>query len=220
MSKIIPFNTAQQSHAAPVIAEDKAVARNTVIRLRRYIREISKSFKMESALIQVLETHVSTLANQKNRFAKVRLERLNREIDHHRSCCKKLREFKLMCAKILIDIAPFVDACTTLAERCDLLNINQADRGELSEKDGIIELINFHRLEDSASNRGKNSSNFNTPLLNAINSLMVDFLINTEEGKALGNSLFEPGGLFEWVPTYKAGPDGSLIQQAPPLRSV
>lgn len=47
--------------------------------------------------------------------------------------------------KLLMEIAPYIDHFTTLEERCEALNVNIADRGELTEKDGVLEIIFAHR---------------------------------------------------------------------------
>jgi hypothetical protein len=53
----------------------------------------------------------------------------------------------------LLMATPLIDACTTLAQRCELLNINVADRGLLTEKEGVARILLEYGLEDSATHR-------------------------------------------------------------------
>lgn len=119
-------------------------------------------------------------------------------------------------ANMLIQMAPALDQVTTLAERFDLLNVNVADRDEIDDThNGIIELAAVYGLEDSASHRGEEGKN--GALATAINAVMIDFLCKTPEGKAVGDKLFEPGGLLGDIPMYTERPDGTL---RPKLRAV
>lgn len=119
---------------------------------------------------------------------------------------------------LLTDIAHVLDSCTTLAQRCDLLNVNTADRGDLTESDGLVQIIFAHGLEDSAEHRGKDFKE--GAMFEALHLVLMDFLTNTEEGKALGESLFEEGGLFESIATYTKDNDGNLKPLPPKLSLV
>ncbi|WP_423709644.1 hypothetical protein [Undibacterium sp. WLX3042] len=119
---------------------------------------------------------------------------------------------------LLTDIAHVLDSCTTLAQRCDLLNVNIADRGDLTESDGLIQIIFAHGLEDSAEHRGKDFKE--GAMFEALQMVFMDFLTNTDEGKALGESLFEEGGLFESIATYTKDNDGNLKPTPPKLSLV
>lgn len=96
--------------------------------------------------------------------------------------------------KLLVNCAPLVDAATSLSERCDILNVNTADRRGLTEADGVLKIVFVHGLEDSAERRRDDCKN--GPLFKAVQPVMLDFLCNTPEGKKLGDSLFEAGGMF------------------------
>jgi hypothetical protein len=115
-----------------------------------------------------------------------------------------------------MDTSAFIDAATTLADRCELLNINVADRDELTEEDGIAKLIFLHGLEDSAMYRKQDY--LDRPLNNALRWVFMDFLTETPEGRKVGDSLFEAGGMFEFLPVYKQRPDGTMERCPPPLR--
>ena len=118
----------------------------------------------------------------------------------------------------LTDIAHLLDGCTTLEQRCDLLNVNIADRGDLTESDGLVQIIFAHGLEDSAEHRGKDFKE--GAMFEALHLVYMDFLTNTEEGKALSDSMFEDGGLFESIATYTKDNDGNLKPLPPSLKLV
>jgi hypothetical protein len=119
---------------------------------------------------------------------------------------------------LLIDTAPLIDQTLTLAERCDLLNINRADRADLTDEDGIVQLVYLRGLEDSAEHRGQDFKD--GPLFNAMALVFIYFLCNHSEGKKLGDSLFEPGGLLSGVPKYRQLRDGSMERMPPRLQVV
>ncbi|MEO8408883.1 MAG: hypothetical protein ABI476_10680, partial [Oxalobacteraceae bacterium] len=107
---------------------------------------------------------------------------------------------------------------TTLAQRCEILNVNVADRADLTEDDGLIKIIYLHGLEDSAARLKDDWKN--GPMYQASATVFIDFLLHTKEGQALGNSLFAPGGMFAGAPMYTKQSDGSMKRQPPKLYSV
>lgn len=114
-------------------------------------------------------------------------------------------------------VAPIVDHFTSFEQRCDLLNVNVVDRCELPPGAGF-EAIVLDGLEDSASTRG---DDFKAgPFFESIHLVLVDFLTNHPEGRAVGNTLFEPGGLLASMPRYSRLPDGSMVRCRPVLRIV
>lgn len=131
--------------------------------------------------------------------------------DEHRARLKGMGEF-------LLDMAWTFDSVTTLTQRCEILGVNVADRGALTEEDGLVRIFNAHGLEDSAyhRNRGWKSG----PLHESTVEIFIDFMLNTVEGRKLGDSLFEPGGLFEGAPLYRREQDGTMVRQPPRLRVV
>ena len=132
-------------------------------------------------------------------------------VDDLRARLKGLGEF-------LLDMASTFDSVTTLAQRCEILGVNVADRGPLTDEDGLVRIFNAHGLEDSAyhRNRGWKSG----PLHESTVEIFIDFMLNMIEGRKLGDSLFEAGGLFEDVPLYRREQDGTMVRQPPRLRVV
>lgn len=94
----------------------------------------------------------------------------------------------------LMAAAPTIDACTTLAQRCQLLNVNDADRQGLSETDGLASLVFNHGKENSAACRHCELKD--GPLFRAIDRVFLDFLSTTQDGQPGGRGTFSPGGLF------------------------
>lgn len=50
--------------------------------------------------------------------------------------------------------------------------------------------------------------------------MFIDFLTNHEEGRKLGDSLFQPGGMFADVPIFTRAADGTMKRQPPKLYAV
>lgn len=92
--------------------------------------------------------------------------------------------------KLIMDMAIYIDHVTTLQERCEALNVNIADRAELTEKDGIIEIIFAHGLEDSATHR-RSDHNWDKPLFRVLAPAFIDFMHSTPEGRAAADQAFE-----------------------------
>lgn len=115
-------------------------------------------------------------------------------------------------------VAPIVDHFTSLEQRCDLLNVNVVGRFKMPPGAGIIEIASVHALEDSASTGGDDFKS--GPFFESINLVLIDFLTNHPEGRAVGDRLFEPGGLLASVPRYNRLPDGSMVRCMPVLRVV
>lgn len=108
-----------------------------------------------------------------------------------------------------------LDPLTTLDERCDLLNVNQADRRGLTNEDGIYSIAFVHGLEDSAMHR--NEDRKSSPLFLVANAAMMEWQLNTPEGRAcmdkMTEELFSPGGLFYGATMYRQAPDGTMVPQ-------
>lgn len=105
-----------------------------------------------------------------------------------------LNERIRMCGYALMEDAPMIDAGTTLAQRCELLNVNIADREGLNEADGLGALVFNHGKEDSAASRDCDYKD--GPLFHAVHRVFIDFLMTTRDGQPGGRCTFSPGGLF------------------------
>lgn len=199
---------------------ERTIVLNLFFRLRRGIRKKITECDGYHHILRNARREAAKLKEQNNRFNTTRIAETEETIDCFdfmtRRCTDEIKEW----AQSVIEIAPIIDVHTTLEERCDLLNINIADRHKIdtSENTGIVHLIAVYGLEDSAYHRGEDGKN--GAMANAINDVMIDFLCNTPEGKKIGNTLFEPGGLLQDIPMYKMQPDGVLKRMPPRLHLV
>ena len=124
----------------------------------------------------------------------VRLDRAEIERAADQARCHALNERVRMCGYALMEAAPMIDAGTTLTQRCELLNINVADREYLTEADGLAALVLSHGKEDSAASRHLDYKD--GPLFHAVFRVFIDFMTTTHDGQVGGRCTFSPGGLF------------------------
>lgn len=197
----------------------------TVKDLLRYVVQVRRMVRQAVAVLDSQRDN----ANQYRRRARVwrehaglfdgaRIAALDAAAAEVTTLCKPMRESLHNCGKLLAGAAPMIDAGTTLAQRCEILNVNTADRGDLTEADGLIKIIYLHGLEDSAANR--KAEDKNGPMFQASQRVFIDFLTNHEEGRKLGDSLFQPGGMFAAAPMFKQAADGTMKRQPPRLHVV
>lgn len=188
---------------------------------RRDIRKTIHALDTQREAASQYRRQARKLKERGGLFDASRVASLNSAAEVADVASELLREDLKASGEFLADFAPMFDAGTTLAQRCDILGVNMTDRGDLTEKDGLMRIVNGHGLEDSAYHRGEDWKS--GPLYRATETVMMDFLLNTAEGQALGNSLcnslFEPGGIFANVPMYTRQPDGTM-KRLPPKLSV
>jgi hypothetical protein len=201
------------SQAAPTFKE----AGNFIARVRRKVRDTMAVIERGVDEAWRVRAEVQMLKDHSNPFDAERIRKLEQRADELDAQSGALREAMRRYGYLLVDAAPQIDATTTLAERCDLLNVNVADRIGLSEDDGVVTILFAHALEDSAERRRCEFKD--GPLFHALLRVMMDFL-DTPQGQAAGNTLFEPGGMFEWLPWYRVSSDGSMTHMRPPLREA
>ncbi|MBC8748529.1 MULTISPECIES: hypothetical protein [Paraburkholderia] len=91
----------------------------------------------------------------------------------------------------LNDAAPCIDAALTFEERCDVLNINPAQRREIDGERGFVALAFTHGLEGSAERRKEDFKD--SPIFNALHRVVAEFL-DTPHGKRACDEVFR--GLF------------------------
>lgn len=201
----------------PTLAEQKSQARIIVIWMRRYIRTQTEILFSDRARIKSLKAVAAKLEKDGTPFDADRINKAQTEAQELELFCSRRHELIKQCGRILAEFAPAIDAVLTLQERCDLLNINVADRAGLTENDGIVYLIHVHHLEDSAEHRGEDFAT--GPMHWALTLFFVDWLCDTKEGKQVADEhLWGPGGMFEFLPTYTRQADGSFTRNPPPLR--
>lgn len=188
-----------------------------IIRLRRSARRAVAQQDRLHDEARRLRRSALALRTLGSPFDRARILELEKQADQLGKESRKISDAMRGYGKLLMDLAEFIDTYTTLDERCDLLNVNIADRSKLSPDDGVVRIVFVHGLEDSAERRHCQWND--GPLFRAAHLVFADFLA-TQEGRAVGETLFQPGGLFEWLPTYSTNPDGTLTRNPPRLRAV
>lgn len=207
--------------AAPTIDECPPTAKDFmlfVVMMRRGIRRVVAALGQQHDKAHQYRRQARIIKERANAFDAARIAALEALADDATAACKPLRDALHECGKVFANTAPIIDAGTTLAQRCEILNVNVADRADLTEADGLHQIIFAHGLEDSAARLKDDWKN--GPLFQASQQVFMDFLLNTREGQKLGDSLFEPGGMFAGVPMYTQAADGTMKRQPPRLYVV
>ncbi len=207
-----------QEENDPTPEELRAMAMKFLIRVRRGVRGVTLRKEQLSGAAKAHERATSLMRESGTPFDQHRIGVRESQAKLLRKGASDNRQLLQDYGRLLIDTAPLIDQALTLAERCDLLNINRVDRADLTDEDGIVQLVYLRGLEDSAEHRGQDFKD--GPLFNAMALVFIDFLCNHPEGRKLGDSLFEPGGMFENVPKYRQLPDGLMERMPPCLRVV
>lgn len=189
-----------------------------VVSIRRGIRRAVAVLDSQHDKSRQYRRQARILRERASPFDAARIAVLEAMADDATAAGKPMQESLKECGKLLADTAQMIDAGTTLAQRCDILNVNIADRGDLTEEDGLHRIVFAHGLEDSASRRGLDWND--GPLFQAAQQVFMDFLMNTKEGQDLGDSLFQPGGMFADLPMYSQADDGTMKRLPPRLYVV
>jgi hypothetical protein len=212
-SNVVPMTPQRPQDEPPSLNE----VGSFITRLRRILRQTTSAISRDSDKAQRIWAEAKALKDSGNPFHAARICKLEARAEnlnaHHDELWKAMRRY----GYLLSDAAPQIDASTTLSERCDLLNVNVADRTGLTDADGVVSILFAHALEDSAERRHCEFKD--GPLFHALRLVMMDFL-DTPQGQAESNSLYEPGGMFEWLPMYIVKPDGMMAHKPPPLREA
>lgn len=186
---------------------------------RLNVRELDHALEHSHILARIGRRAVLRLEAQP--FNKHRVEQLRVEVQEIEKVRDEVQKIQRGLGQALIGMAPEFDAATTFEQRCDLLNVNVADRAQLPANCGLIHMASVYRLEDSATNR---SSNRFGPLFAAIQEHMEHVMFTTPAGQAamdkMWEKLTEPGGLFQGLPIYDKADDGSMVRRPPKLALV
>jgi len=133
-----------------------------------------------------IESHRVIIENLKgcsNPFYATWIIELERNIGRLRHHADQVRNTLFQCGLLLANFSPLFDENTTLNQRCNLLKVDVADRFELTESDGLINIVFAYGLENSAARRGKI---FNTGVMSrALHLVFHDFLLSTGQGHML-----------------------------------
>jgi hypothetical protein len=186
--------------------------------IRHYARANCERLASAHALLKRVE-HIAQHYS-KSPFDRHRLKEANEHLEAMREHQQSIYRAQENLGRIIVELAPRIDAATTMQQRLELLNCNQADCAQLEEPDiGLINLIAVYCVEDSAAHRDDEFRD--RPLFNAVNAEMMRVMFRTPEGRAASQPIFDemfaPGGLLHGVPTYYRQPDGTMKRKAPSL---
>jgi hypothetical protein len=186
--------------------------------IRRSIRQIVQALDSARAQRNQCQRQANVLRHAGSPFNASRIATLESVVNAIELTVDDLRARLKGLGQFLLDMASTFDSVTTLTQRCEILGVNVVDRGPLTEEDGLVRIFSAHGLEDSAYHRNRPWKS--GPLHESTVEIFIDFMLNTVEGRKIGDSLFEPGGLFADVPLYRREPDGTMVRQPPRLRIV
>jgi len=204
-------------------AQDKPLKIKTMslfFRLRRHVRRLVDEQIHLRQEGRTLHRKARKLKDQAHPFDHARIASLDAKAEMLQQEAHEYSTEIKEAANLLIQLSKLITPLTTLEERFDMLNVNIADRDVCDRTDdtSIVALAAVYGLEDSAMHRGSDWKK--GQLAHAFNEVFIDFLCNTQEGKVVGKTLFEPGGLLESVPMHQTQPDGTLKRMPPRLRVV
>ena len=182
--------------------------------MRRYARQLNTSIARDEAQARSLRRWVAK--NQDNPFHHSRIAKLEQAIADYRPSLDEKYEARRKLGEIVMRFAPAIDQALTFPERCAALNTNPADLADVPHDAGLAHIISVYSLEDSAERRRDDAEH--GPLQAACHAVMIKFLCEHPEGRAVGDSLFEPGGMLEWLPWYQQEKNGQLRKMPPRLR--
>lgn len=196
-----------------------APAINAFLRIRRAIRSDSETMEELRAEIKYLRHHAGMLARA-SPFNESRAATLSDEADLLQADYDHVQTERRHLGVALLAGAWEVDEVTTFEQRCEILNINEADRKDLPPDCGLLNMFWAYGLEDSAERRRMPWKS--GPLYCAVQSEMDRVMLHTEAGRAAMAQLWkkqaETGGLFENLPVYDQQPDGTIKRRPPDLR--
>lgn len=156
---------------------------NFLTRLRLASRRITSANDADRATLAVLEREAAALPDSLPALARAScVTAIEAQCEALRRKLLERREARLALGHALARAAPLIDACTSLAERCELLNINAADRDGLTEEDGVWLLVLAYALEDSAERR---RAEFNDGPLFRLAHLQFAQFLATGAGRAV-----------------------------------
>lgn len=201
-------------------ATNRQMALRYMIIMRRLVRSISAERDNHQHQARGAMRQARKLRAGGTVFDAARIQRLELEAREHIDRAREMMELMVHWAELYMLYAPTLSAVLSLEERCDILNINAADRCRLAEVEdhGVVSLIAVLGLEDSAQHR--RPARTRGPMATAIDMLMLNFLANTAQGRALADDQFEPGGLFVGDPDTESPTGGPHCTHAPRLQVV
>lgn len=176
---------------------------------------IAKSSDLSDSITQIRRT-VKRLEDENLLFNKHRIDGLENESKRLSESRRLIWNKKADIGRMIVDIGHFADEVMTLDEKCQVLNVNVADRSRLPDDADFTTILYGHRLADSAEWRGKDFSC--DALGEAVMTFFQNELISNKDlAKKADNFLFGTGGMFEFLPTYR-NINGEMVRNPPKLR--
>lgn len=154
----------------------------------------------------------------KNPILSRRAETLEAEVKYRDEAVKVCREQMVAWGRELFDLSSHIDEAVPQPLLLDLLNVNRADRSQVSPRDDFVTIVHIKSLEDSAMYRGAGGWK-QGPLTQAMTWFMNHEMLHNERlREKMHEHLFGKGGMFEFVPTYRKTPSGEFVRNPPKLR--
>lgn len=133
-------------------------------------------------------------------FTRMRQEELREAIKSCDAMLATLREFRLKAYRVLRPFLDEADRILSFEQKCDMLNVNTADRVGIDRNEKLVHIIFSHGLENSASRRWQDFND--APLYNVMMSGFAEFM-STPAGSQLADDAFRSGGFFDQVMAEK-----------------
>lgn len=188
-----------------------------VIKIRRQCRQLIFALEFWRLKARKIEKQAKQYRQTENSFMIRRAELLENGLPELETRIQAINDLLLENGKLLMDCSSSIDLSVPQSMLLDLLAVNRVDRGSIRDGDGIIEIVYAHALEESATFRGSDWKQ--GPLAQAVMAYFTHQMIHNEEFKQKADEcLFGKGGMFEFLPFYKIGGDGQMMQQPPRLR--
>lgn len=185
--------------------------------MRRHCRRIVAGIEVMHETIRQEQRMLNKLKAADSPLLQRRAEVMQSRPNEARSLLRLFNDHLLKRGRELMQVSSYIDHHLTQQQLLDLLNVNTAERAEVPEGAGLVELTYGMGLEDSAMHRGADT--VQGPLGRAILRYMQHELIhNSALKQAAGDLLLGEGGLFEFAPMYRKDRQGDLVRIPPRLR--
>ncbi|WP_321808072.1 hypothetical protein [Burkholderia sp. BCC1993] len=176
------------------MSETKKLAYLYIAKVRRSLRRAAAA---RDALLderRLVERRMRLLIHRGNPFDRARISSLRVTATALEAAAEHHEETMRRFGGLLLRAAHLIDAALDLAERCDALNVNVADRAGLDESHGFTRLVFVDGLEDSAEHRDKEwkSGTF----FDALHAAYCEWL-DTPDGERAMSGAFGPGGVLD-----------------------
>ncbi len=191
--------------------------RHFIIDRRYSCRVVLKTVDRATDINQRDRRAIRLFRETDNPILKRRADVLEKRIRERNHLMESINQNLLEWGRELMELSLHIDHHLSQGEILDLLNVNTADRHQVSPEDGVIEVAYVRGLEDSAMYRDCDLKQ--GPLARAITRFMQHELLHNDElQKSATDYLFGKGGMLEFAPMYQQNENGEMVRVPPPLR--